>query len=311
MSNDKYLELYKIKSNLIDYNQNYLENSFNFSHNNEDYFLSMDASIYENLKETYNDKYEFIFPDILLDKNLYQSQSFGILDLQTNLKINNYDTNKTSKLLTNDFNWKSKYFNFKNGLRSSLLGKIKNVNYETKNILEFKEQTVNEVHGAIGYLSELELIKNTNNSQSLLTPKFLIRYAPGNMRKETEGTRLTPENSFSMDRSYQSYNLEKGLSATIGFDYELTKEDKDFQFSVGQIISDQNNDKISPNTSLNDKVSDLVGTSNLRINNNLSLKYNFSLDNNYEDLNYNEVETALSYNNLQFNLGYLQEKTFG
>ena len=107
MSNDKYLELYKIKSNLIDYNQNYLENSFNFSHNNEDYFLSIICINLRKFKKTYNDKYEYIFPDILLDKNLYQSQSLGILDLQTNLKINNYDTNKTSKLLTNDLNWNS------------------------------------------------------------------------------------------------------------------------------------------------------------------------------------------------------------
>ena len=51
-----------------------------------------------------------------------------------------------------------------------------------------------------------------------------------------------------------------------------------------------------------------MGTSNLKINDSLSLKYNFSLDNNYEDLNYNEVETALNFNNLEFNLGYLQEK---
>ena len=46
-----------------------------------------------------------------------------------------------------------------------------------------KKETVNEVHGAIGYLSELELIKNTRNSQSLLTPKFLVRYAPGGEKK--------------------------------------------------------------------------------------------------------------------------------
>ena len=84
--------------------------------------------------------------------------------------------------------------------------------------------------------------------------------------------------------------------------------DTDFQISVGQIVTDKKNDKISPSTSLNDKLSDLVGTSNLKINDNFSLKYNFSLDNNYEDLNYNEDETALNYNNLEFNLGYLQEK---
>ena len=75
--------------------------------------------------------------------------------------------------------------------------------------------------------------------------------------KRNGGLKTDSENSFSMDRSYQSYNLEKGLSASIGFDYELTKDDKDFQFSVGQIVSDQKNNKISPSTSLNDKLSDL------------------------------------------------------
>ena len=111
------------------------------------------------------------------------------------------------------------------------------------------------------------------------------------MRKETEGLKLTLKIPF-YGWSYQPYNLEKGLSASIGFDYELTKDDKDFQISVGQIVSDEKNNKIS--WRLKCKLSDLVGTSSLKINDNLSLKYNFSLDNNYEDLNYNEVETALS-----------------
>ena len=43
-----------------------------------------------------DDKYEYIFPDILIDKNLYQNESFGVLDLQSNYKVNNYDTNKTT-----------------------------------------------------------------------------------------------------------------------------------------------------------------------------------------------------------------------
>ena len=38
VSNDKYLKLYKIQSNLIDYNNDYLENSFNFSHTSDDFF---------------------------------------------------------------------------------------------------------------------------------------------------------------------------------------------------------------------------------------------------------------------------------
>ena len=34
---------------------------------------------------------------------LLQDDNLGILDLQSNLKINNYDTNKTSKIFINDF----------------------------------------------------------------------------------------------------------------------------------------------------------------------------------------------------------------
>ena len=127
-----------MNSDLIDHNQNYLENSLSYSRTADDYFFSFDASIFETLKETYNDKYEYILPEILYDKSLYQKDNFGILDLQTNLKISNYDTNKTSKILINDFDYNSKDFNFKNGLNGKIIGKLKNVNFEKK---YFKFQT--------------------------------------------------------------------------------------------------------------------------------------------------------------------------
>ena len=34
------------------------------------FFLGLSASMYETMKEDYNDKYEYIFPEITLDKNL-------------------------------------------------------------------------------------------------------------------------------------------------------------------------------------------------------------------------------------------------
>ena len=86
------------------------------------------------------------------------------------------------------------------------------------------------------------------------------------------------------------------------------KETKNFEFSVGQVINDKENKNMSSVSSLNDKLSDLVGSSNLQLNENLSLKYNFSLDQNYNDLNYNEIETVMNFNNLNLNFNYLQEK---
>ena len=35
-------------------------------------------------------------------------EKFGSLDLQTNFKVRNYDTNKLENFLVNDFNWETK-----------------------------------------------------------------------------------------------------------------------------------------------------------------------------------------------------------
>ena len=85
VSNDKYLKLYKIKSNLVDFNTDTLESSLNYTHQDEDMFLGFNASIYETLKDTYNDKYEYLLPEVTIDKNLFSNNNFGNLDLQTNL----------------------------------------------------------------------------------------------------------------------------------------------------------------------------------------------------------------------------------
>ena len=159
-NNKKYLKLYKIDTILADHNKDILENSINFSHQNDDLFLGFNSSIYESLKDDYNDKYEFILPDITLDKNL-MSNNFGNLNLQSNFQIHNYDTNKTNKFLVNDFIWDISEQNFKNGLNSKLIANIKNSNYETNNIPEYKDETTSDLFGAIGYLAELNLFKET------------------------------------------------------------------------------------------------------------------------------------------------------
>ena len=116
VSNDKYLKLYKIKSNLVEYETDTLENSLNFNHQNEDYFLGFKASAYETLKSDYNDKYEYILPDIILDKNLFSNNKYGNADFTSNIKVHNYDTNKFTKFFVNDIDWKYKDFNFPSGL---------------------------------------------------------------------------------------------------------------------------------------------------------------------------------------------------
>ena len=230
VSNDKYLKLYKIDSNLVDYNVDTLENSINYTHSNNDLFFGANAKIFETLKESYNDKYEYIFPEAFFDTNLFNN-NLGNLDLQTNLKFHNYDTNKFTKFFVNDFNWNSRNFFPNTGLATKFLGNIKNINYEANNIDLYKRDFTNEVHGALGIMSELKLQKDTIYSKHFFTPKFLLRYAPGSMRQEDDDTKLTTR-AFSMNKVNNINNFEKGLMQQLVLIIKLKVKRKSLIFQL-------------------------------------------------------------------------------
>ena len=308
VSNDKYLKLYTIDSELVNYENDTIENSLNFIKEDDNTFFALSAISYETLKENYNDKYEFILPEIDYSRNLFSNDKLGYADLQSNLKIHNYDTNKYSKFVVNDIDWKFKNFNFPSGLSGRILGKIKNINYETKNISDYKDEPTSELFGALGYLTEINLYKDSKNSVHLLNPKLLFKFAPDYMRKENSKTKLNHLNVFNLDRLDSPTNFESGLNATIGFDYELNTNDKKLTLSAGQIINEKENKNMPSSSSLDEKLSDVVGYADLKVNENLSINYNFALDQNYKDLNYNEIGTNLNFEPFKIKFNYLEEK---
>ena len=308
VSNDKYLKLYKIKSNLVDYNKDTLESSINFTHEKDDLFFGLNASVFETLKESYEDKYEYILPEITIDKNLFNDDKFGNLDLQTNISTYLYDTNKLKNFVVNNFDWSSKDIYLNSGINTKILGNLRNINYEVKNVDEYKKDTTSELFGALGILSKIILQKKQGNTDHLLTPKLLLRYAPGSMRNENSGSRLTPSSAFNLNRLNNINNFETGISGTVGFDYKTISSDKEFDFSLAQVIKEAENNKMPDKSSLNEKASDLVGSANVKLTNNFSLNYEFALDQNYQDLNFNEFGANMNFGPIDFDFNYLQEK---
>ena len=112
----------------------------------------------------------------------------------------------------------------------------------------------------------------------------------------------------SIDRLNNINNFETGFTSTVGFDYKIEKNNKNLDFSVAQIISDKENKKMHAKTSMDEKLSDLVGSTDFKINDNLNLKYNFSVDQNYNDLNYSEAGVALNFDSLKIDFNYLEER---
>tara|TARA_A100001015_G_scaffold321674_1_gene453933 strand:- start:5974 stop:8370 length:2397 start_codon:yes stop_codon:yes gene_type:complete len=307
-SNDKYLKLYKIKSNLVDFNNDILESSLNFTHQNEDLFFGFNTSIYETTIDSYEDKYEFVIPELTFDKNLFNNERIGSLEFQSNFKIRNYETNKLENFLINDLNWESKDINLFSGINTKFLGNLKNINYEAKNVSRFKEDTTSELFGALGILSDINLKKINKNAEHYLRPKLLLRLSPGSMRQQTSGSRLKSISAFNLNRIDDVRNYETGISAAVGLDYEIRKDNNNFELSLAQIINEKENNKMADKTSMNEKLSDLVGSAKYKVNNNFDINYDFSIDQNYKDLNYNEISTSMNFNLLNINFGYLEEK---
>ena len=125
------------------------------------------------------------------------------------------------------------------------------------------------------YIDKFKIRLIVNNNNYLLTPQVLLRYAPGHMRKDDSGFRINNKNIFSLDRLNSYNNFENGLSATLGFDYEIKNSEKEFNLSVGQIINEKENKDMPSSSSLDEKLSDLVGSANIKINNGLDFNYNF------------------------------------
>tara|TARA_Y100000389_G_scaffold182216_1_gene198657 strand:+ start:2547 stop:4949 length:2403 start_codon:yes stop_codon:yes gene_type:complete len=309
VSNKKYLKLYKIESNLVDYKKDTLENSINYSREDDNLFFGFSASVFETLKNDYIDEYEYILPELTVDKNLFSNISLGNLDLQSSYKVHKYDTNKYTNFLINDFDWNYNDINFESGIKGKILGNLKNINYETKNVETYKNRTTNELFGALGFLTELTMQKNLAGSNHFLTPKTLFRYSPGSMRKDLNAFRLNPTKAFNLNRLENMNNYETGLSSTIGFDYKIKndKNNSEFDFSIAQVINEKENKKMPTESSLDEKLSDLVGHTDFKLNDNVNLNYSFSLDQNYNDFNYNEFGTSLNYNKINFDFNYLQE----
>jgi len=190
---------------------------------------------------------------------------------------------------------------------------LRNTNYEAKKTSEYKnDQTINEISGVISYKTSLPMKKDGDNYFNLFSPNIMVRYAPGHMRSLSDkDVALNYSNLYSLNKTSE---IEDGLSAILGLDFKInekntSKGDREkFSISLGQVFNHEKNKDMPSKSSLDQKMSDVVGEINYNFSEIGNIGYKFSLDHNFNDLNYNEVSTELNFGKVQFNLDYLEEQ---
>ena len=312
-NNNTYFRVHDINTELVEAENTDLESEIKYSFSKEDMYLDINTSVYENLREkNSSDKYEYILPNIMYGKTFF-SEKFGTIDFKSNAFYSNYETNKRETFLTNDVIWSPSSQITKKGFINKLEGMLRNTNYEARKTDDYKNQgTVNELSGVLSHKTSLPMIKNGINYSNLFSPNFVIRYAPGSMRNlSEESVYLNYTNLYSTNKTAV---IENGLSAILGVDFKIDEKGTDnkdrekLSLSLGQVFNYEKNDNMPSKSSLDKKMSDVVGEIHYNFSAIGNIDYKFSLGNNLNDLNYNEVSTKLNFGKVQFNLDYLEQQ---
>ena len=128
------------------------------------------------------------------------------------------------------------------------------------------------------------------------------------MKKETGSFGLQSRDLFSLDRINAGDNFEGGSNVTLGFDYENINGNKEFDFSLAQIINENKSNKNMPSSSSLDKrFSDIIGNVKFENNENFSLGYDFAVDQNYKEMNYNSLFAEFYTDQFKLKIDYLDE----
>ena len=317
VSNDTYLKVHDIDTELANSDKQILKNEFKYQYQNDVEYFGLTASAYEDLNKIDRTKYEYVAPNLVYERNLLSSEKVGIIDLYTNAIAKNFKVNQTTKFLVNDLGWKSKSFTNSTGIRTNFEGLLKIVTYEANNTDDFKNDEFNaESYGGLSYNASLPLFKkNTLEDRiSFLTPKASLKFAPGHMRNiEEDNLRLNYSNIFNLNKNSQIDVVDSGNSLTAGLEFSnldfINNQagEENFSLYLGQVFSFEENSDMPSKSSLDQKVSDLVGEASVKISDNFSIKNEFSVDHNFNDINYNDLQANFLLGNARFNLGYLEE----
>ena len=113
------------------------------------------------------------------------------------------------------------------------------------------------------------------------------------MKNHTNAERIiNTDNIFSIDRLGLQDSFEKGVSLTIGINYKkqmLNDMNKYFELKLASVLRDKEENFMPSKTTLNKKSSNIFGSLSSNYIKNFDLKYKFALDNNLDEMEYNDV----------------------
>ena len=312
VNGDKYFKLHEIKSALIT-NKSTLNSFLKFKNDGRNYLFDASLEVFEDLTKKNSDRYEYIYPNYNFSKNFQNTDSYnGNLNFGSSGFQKNYDTNVYEAKVINDLKYSSNSF-INNGFLNRFDFLIKNVNINSNNSTNYRDQLENKLLSTIMFESRYPLFKEGINFNKNLTPIISAKYSPTETKNLKDlDRRIDFSNVFSLNRLGESDALEGGESLTFGIEYSESSKDDSELFSLGlaNVIRTKKNDDLPTKSSLNQKSSDFFGEIVFNPSKHLNFEYDFSIDNNLDKANYNLLKAGLTINNFITSFEFLEEDNF-
>ena len=314
VSNDTYLKIFDANitsSEVRPKNFDVLNNEVKLYLNNEDYDFTIGFQSFEDLSLKHSDRYQYVLPYFNFNKLLVSEFRNGSINLSTNGINELKNTNNLKTRLINDVSYKGFDIISKSGIKNNINLNFKNLNSVGKKDQEYKSSPQIELMGNVEFLSTYPLIKTNEIFKDYLTPKISLRFNSSDMKDySSSDKKININNIFSNNRLGITDSFEAGRSLTLGLDFKKEKLEninKYFEIKLGTVIRDKEEKNIPKISTLNRKNSNLFGSISNNLSENLTIDYNFALDNNLSSFEYNDIRTKISLNNLITEFSFLEE----
>ena len=315
VTNDTYLKLFEtnlqIDSKIKPLNQDKINSNIKFFFNTENSNLETGISAYENLNGRSSDRYQYILPYYNYNKIL-ADRDLGQLNFSSNGYNDYQNTNSIRTFQTNNINFLSRDLINLNGVKNNFGIYFKNLNSLGKNYSNYKNSPQSEISSIYNFETSYPLLKLNENNVNYFTPKVSFRFNPGSMKDYSDSKRLIVPNSiFEIDRlGIGGDSFEKGKSLTAGFEFikeDINNINKYFSIELASVFRDKEERRIPISSSIGNKSSNIFGSANYSISKNTNIDYLFSLDNDFNKLEYNNIGINYKFKDLTTRLNFIEE----
>ena len=314
VNNDTFLKVFDQniqKNELKPDNMNVLNSKAELTLDHSNYNFKSGFSIYEDLQKNSSDRYQYILPYYSFNQTFYEESLRGNISLSLDGNNTLIDTNVLNSVATNNISYTSNDYISNLGIKNNIKFDLKNLNSMGKNSTKYKSSPQVELMSILSLNSSIPLTKQTSNTREYLTPKISLKYNPGDMKNYTNTKKnINTKNIFSNNRLAITDSLETGKSMSIGVDYKKENRERKNRFielNLAKVFRTDEEEFIPKNTTINKKESNLFGAVKTSFNELVKFEYNFSIDNSYDQFEYNEFNTSVSFKNIQSEFNFIKE----